>query len=108
MINGILGTVKDVIELPTFSIDYNDLKWCLVLFCIQRSQYAAQELFFEFRSKESKFFYINGTVYITIFNNAGAKITVKKDFSLTHEENSASSGQLHQYMIWLDTYRMMK
>lgn len=69
------SNIKDVIESPIFSTKQNDLKWCLVMFSTSNQLRASnfgnghRYLSFEFRNKNSRFFYANVNYSITIEKN---------------------------------------
>lgn len=67
---GLILPIRDVVVSPVFSTTVDDLKWSLVLF--GTSSIFGNQLGFEFRSMDSRFFEIDVNLTITIAKSNGS------------------------------------
>lgn len=95
---------QKLIESPTFSINSRGLKWCLVMFC-KKDDYYGPNLYFEFRSKDFRYFKIDVSMSISILNRDEEKLHNKTyNFYVEHSKKRAYSGFLNNFLSLNDLF----
>lgn len=96
---------KQLLESPTFSINSRGLKWCLIMFCKKDDNYGPS-LYFEFRSKDIRYFKIDASVSLSILSGGDEEKLHKKSYSfyVEHSRKRAYSGFLNNFLPIQDLF----